>query len=189
MEPDDSHSTDSCITRRKLLAGVGVAGASTAGVAALTAQPVRADVALGELEVDSDSADVDGPPEAVTVAVSGRVDVTAADPPEMITTHLQAVYDETVEVLAESAVYDTTATDYALEGDLLEHSEVDAAAITPDDAGATKTTAFTVEVVAQAVAGGSILAEERIGTDTSVTLTNAGTVVAVGGTGSVRIEE
>lgn len=185
---DTTADDDRRITRRRLLAGVGVAGASTASLAFVT-DDAEAAVELGNLTVDDASATLDAPPASVTLGVSGEFEVTTNGTPEMVKSTLQVEYDGTTAELGTDATYDATQGTFAFSDvDVLKHEDLSADGITPDQPGATQTTELTIRVIVGVVSDGSLVAESQLEDTATLTVTNEGVEIALGATGSLSID-
>lgn len=187
MHARDS-DTESIVSRRRVLAGVGTVAAGGLGVAAWGTDRASAQVTMGELDVSGADETVDGPPNRIDVAVSGEWSVDASSAPEMTEVILQIhVNGEDAADLDTHTAFDATAGSYSVETDLYSHPAVMQGDLTPDAAGAAKTTELLIRIVARAVDGGDIVAEDHVEDTASLTLTADGMDVVVGGNGDVEV--
>lgn len=180
-------SSDTRVTRRRVLAGAGSAVVAGGGLFALAPDDASAEVTMGDFSLSGADANVTDAPAAIDVRATGEWQVDAPSPPEQVQTTLQIEVNGTADDLATDAGFDASAGAFDLEADLLDHRDVTADDLTPADPGATKTTDVTVRVIVSAVRSGEVVAEASVDGTKPLTLTRDGMVVSVGGEATMDV--
>lgn len=182
------NGSDSRITRRQALAGGVTACVGGVGLLTVLSDGVSAQIEMGDLSIDGDSATLAEPPAAIDLSVSGEWSVDANSPPPQCRTTLQLQTQEGhADDLDEQLFFDTTSGKYSLTTDIYQHDEISQGHFFPNEGGATKTRDLLARVILSVVEDGSVAFEKIIEAPVTVELTKEGMVLHVGGEGTTSI--
>jgi len=143
---------------------------------------------MGELSVEGDSATLNDEPSEIAIDVSGEFQVDSNTTPEQCQLTLQCHVgeDELVDDIATDTHFDTTAGEYQISGDLLDHRDVSASEFVAP-VGETITVPLMIRIILSVVIDGSIAAEAFTEDNAPLEVTAKGIEARIGGSGSVEI--
>ena len=178
---------ETMVSRRKyLIATAGVATGSLSGC--IGSAQAQTDVEMGKLSVEGDSATLNDEPSEIVIDVSGEFQVDSNTTPEQCQLTLQCHVgdDPRVDDIATDTHFDTTAGEYQISGDLLDHRDVVAGDFAAP-VGETITVPLMIRIILSVVVNGSIAAEAFVESDAPLSVTAKGIEAQIGGSGSVEI--
>ena len=150
--------SDMAVSRRKYILG-GATLAGGVGLLTLTSDRTKAQVSMDTLDVSGASKSMSQPPSSVTLTVGGKWQIDGPTP-EQARCVLQVEHNSTNRDMDEYIAMDTPASgSYELAAQLLDHPEIAASDLLPNEAGQVRNTVIVVRVILLAISSGERQAE------------------------------